>query len=179
MINDFNDLKLYIKEDMTASEVNKKKVIISYFLGGCEIIRFQINLRVMEHFYNTNKKLLYLVSKWFFRRKKIRLGIEIEKNIFGYGLWIVHTSGIVVNPKARIGNYCRIHQNTTIGNNGHNNEAPVIGDYCFIGANSCILGDIKLGNNITIGAGSVVTKSFADNLVIMGVPACEKGIKNI
>ena len=102
------------------------------------------------------------------------MGIEIEKNIFGYCLWIVHNNGIVVNPNARIGNYCRIHQNTTIGNNGHNNLASIFGDYCFIGANSCILGNLELGNNIIISAGSVVTKSFPDNSVLMGVPATIK-----
>lgn len=133
----------------------------------------------MEYYFNTNKKILYWISKFFFRRKKLRLGIEIEKNTFGYGLWIVHTSGIVVNPNARIGNYCRIHQNTTIGNNGHNNLAPIIGDNCFIGANSCILGNIELGNHIIIGAGSVVTKSFPDNSVLMGVPATVKEERSI
>lgn len=48
----------------------------------------------------------------------------------------------------------------------------VIGDNCWLGANSVILPGVRLGNNCVVGAGSVVTKSFEEsNLVIAGNPA--------
>jgi acetyltransferase-like isoleucine patch superfamily enzyme len=48
----------------------------------------------------------------------------------------------------------------------------VLGDNCWLGANSIILPGVKLGNNCVVGAGSVVTKSFEENnLVIAGNPA--------
>lgn len=43
-----------------------------------------------------------------------------------------------------------------------------IGDDCFIGQNSIILPGVTLGNNIIVGAGSVVTKSFTDEGIIIG-----------
>jgi len=50
--------------------------------------------------------------------------------------------------------------------------APItIGDNCWIGGNSVINPGVTLGNNVVVGSGSVVTKSFGDNVVIAGNPA--------
>jgi maltose O-acetyltransferase len=46
-----------------------------------------------------------------------------------------------------------------------------IGDNCWIGGNSVINPGVSLGNNVVVGSGSVVTKSFGDNVVIAGNPA--------
>ena len=46
-----------------------------------------------------------------------------------------------------------------------------IGKKCWIGANAIILPSVKLGDNVIVAAGSVVSKSFLDNLVIGGNPA--------
>ena len=54
----------------------------------------------------------------------------------------------------------------------------VIGENCWIGMNSMLLPGVHLGNSVIVGAGSVVTKSFdADNIIIAGNPA--KVIKNM
>lgn len=46
-----------------------------------------------------------------------------------------------------------------------------IGDNCFLGMNAIIMPGVTLGNNVVVGAGSVVTKSFPDDVVIAGNPA--------
>lgn len=88
----------------------------------------------------------------------------------------------------KIGNYTRVGANCKIIDNdfhpveleyrhkGLNEEytrrAPIeIGDDCFIGMNSIILKGTKLGNNVIVGAGSVVHGTFPDNCIIAGNPA--------
>lgn len=48
---------------------------------------------------------------------------------------------------------------------------PTIGDNVFIGTNSCILGNVKVGNNVVIAAGAVVVHDVPDNVTVAGVPA--------
>ena len=53
-------------------------------------------------------------------------------------------------------------------------DEPIrIGSNCWIGANVVILPGIKLGNNVVVGAGAVITKSFPDNCVLVGNPASQ------
>ena len=47
----------------------------------------------------------------------------------------------------------------------------VLGDNCWIGAGSIILGGVELAEHVVVAAGSVVTKSFGPNVLIGGIPA--------
>lgn len=48
---------------------------------------------------------------------------------------------------------------------------PIIGNNVRLGANVTIVGNVKGGNNVIIGAGSVVVKDISDNCIIAGNPA--------
>jgi len=83
-----------------------------------------------------------------------------------------HPYSTIINAK-RIGSGCTICQLTTLGNkiNGRNDLIPSIGKNVTIGANVCIIGDITIGDNVIIGAGSVVTKNIPSYSVCAGNPA--------
>lgn len=103
---------------------------------------------------------LYIVNR---TKKNIILSRHTK---VGYGLYIGHGGPIVINPSAVIGNNVNLSQFTTIGSN--NGKAATIGDNTYIGPNVCIVEDVIIGNNCTIGAGSVVTKSIPDNATAVG-----------
>lgn len=81
-----------------------------------------------------------------------------------------HPVGIVIHKDVKIGKNCRIYQNVTIGG-PKNNIVPILGDNVFVAPNSCIIGNITIGDNVTIGAGSVVVKSIPSNVIVAGNPA--------
>ena len=87
--------------------------LFGYVRGG-ETVRYVTCLRICEYLLNTKHRILYYLMKTRLKRMQIKYGIFIEPNTFGYGLWIVHPGGIIVNPKCYIGNYCVI-TNARIG----------------------------------------------------------------
>lgn len=92
------------------------------------------------------------------------------KTVIGKRTTLGHKGmGIVINQYSVIGEDCVIAQNVTLG--GSNGKAPFIGDYCYVGCNSVILGGVRIGNNVTIGACSFVNCDIPDDSVAVGSPA--------
>ena len=81
---------------------------------------------------------------------------------------IAHFGGIVFGPE-HCGDHIYLRQNVTVGMG--TNGRPTLGHHVEFGANSIAVGGIRIGNNIKIGAGAVVTKDVPDNCVVAGVPA--------
>lgn len=79
--------------------------------------------------------------------------------------------GSGVHARAIIGRNCIIGQNTTIGGKSGWYEVPVIGDNVHISAGARILGPVRIGNNVIIGANAVVVKDVPDNCIVAGIPA--------
>ena len=120
---------------------------------------------------NTNNCFIRTLAKIQRVRLTRKYGVQIpETCIIGPGLELPHCLPIVVHYNAKIGKNCTLHQFVTIGGDSRG-KAPVIGDNCFIGSGAVIIGDIKIGKNVTIGANAVVTKDVPDNATVGGVPA--------
>jgi serine O-acetyltransferase len=104
----------------------------------------------------------------------VKYGISIPYNArVGAGLYIGHYGGIVVNDRVVIGRDCNINHGVTIGEKygGKNPGVPSIGDRVYLGPGSTIIGGIRLGNDVAVGANAVVVASVPDSGVVAGVPA--------
>lgn len=101
------------------------------------------------------------------------LGIEIHWNVkIGKCLHLAHGQSTVINGGAIIGENCKIRHCTTIGNkDGVLSLPPILGNNVNIGANVCIIGNIKIGDNVNIGAGAVVIKDIPSDCNVVGNPA--------
>ena len=80
--------------------------------------------------------------------------------------------GIFISQRAKIGEGCVIFQQVTIGSNELQfGGAPTIGKNCLIGAGAKIIGNVHIGNNVRIGANTVVVDDVPDNCtVVMNKP---------
>lgn len=114
-------------------------------------------------------KLITLII-FLIYNSKIPYYAEIGKGTrFGYG-----GIGVVVHNKAKIGSYCSISQQVTIGAGGGKTTpsgVPVIGNHVNIHKGAIIFGDITIGDNAEIGANAVVNKSVPANAIVVGIPA--------
>jgi len=101
---------------------------------------------------------------------KVFWGIELPRAAqIGGGLYIGHFGGITISPQARIGRYCTISPNITIGLSGTGDRqgVPCIGDNVFIAPGARIFGKIRIGDNVKIGANAVVYKDLPDKAIVV------------
>ena len=130
--------------------------------------------------------LAYRISHWlkihhvpFFPRfisqtARILTGIEIHPSAkIGTGFFIDHGMGVVIGETSEIGNYVTLFQGVTLGGTGkeRGKRHPTLGNHVVVGAGAKILGGITIGDNVKIGANSVVLKNVSANSTVIGVPA--------
>ena len=131
-------------------------------------------MRKLEYFTNCKKNRLYrLYLAYSYKKMSVKLGFYIPINTFGPGLSIAHYGSIVINEGAKVGSNCRIHVGTNIGTSaGFRDQAPIIGDNCYIGPGAKLFGKIYIGDDSVIAANAVVNKTFNERGVTLGgIPA--------
>lgn len=180
-------LQKAIDEDMTKYMPQKAKLkchginALNFLLANNKIFRNVFYFRI-ESSVKLSSSLakgisLFILPKLF----NIEIGTPINGYIDG-GLRIIHTQGCTCVPYIA-GKNLTVLQGVTIGNGLRMEDGigcPVIGDNVTIMTNSVVCGSITIGNNVVIGAGSIVTKDVPDDCVVVGNPARiikKKGIK--
>ena len=100
-------------------------------------------------------------------------GIEIHPAArIGAGFFIDHGMGTVIGETSEVGEDCLLYQGVTLGGTGKEKgkRHPTLGDHVVVGAGAKVLGPIRIGNCVKIGANSVVLKPVPDYSIVVGVP---------
>ena len=100
-------------------------------------------------------------------------GIEIHPGAtIGRRLFIDHGMGIVIGETAIVGDDCTIYHQVTLGGTGKERlkRHPTLKNNVIVGSGSKVLGNILIGENVKIGANSVVLKDIEDNVTVVGIP---------
>ena len=100
-------------------------------------------------------------------------GIEIHPGAkIGKGLFIDHGMGVVIGETSVIGDNVTLFQGVTLGGTGKEKgkRHPTLGNNVVVGAGAKVLGNIHVGDNVSIGANSVVIRDVPPNSTVVGVP---------
>jgi serine O-acetyltransferase len=128
-------------------------------------------------FYRINHWLwnhrLFLLGRWLSQVARLLTGIEIHPGaVIGRRLFIDHGMGAVIGETSVVGNDVTLYQGVTLGGTGkeQGKRHPTIEDNVVVGGGAKILGNITVGKNCRIGAGSVVLRSVPPDSTVVGVP---------
>jgi serine O-acetyltransferase len=100
-------------------------------------------------------------------------GIEIHPGaVIGEGFFIDHGMGVVIGATSIIGQNVTLYQGVTLGGTSlkPGKRHPTLLDNVVVGVGAAILGDIIVGENAQVGAGSVVVKDVPPNATVVGIP---------
>jgi serine O-acetyltransferase len=115
----------------------------------------------------------WLLARWLSQVARFLTGIEIHPGArIGRRLFIDHGLGVVIGETAIVGDDVTLYQGVTLGGTGkeHGKRHPTIEDEVVIGGGAKVLGNITVGRNCRIGAGSVVLRNVPENSTVVGVP---------
>lgn len=111
-------------------------------------------------------RLISQFSRWL-------TGIEIHPGArIGRRFFIDHGMGVVIGETTEIGDDCLLYQGVTLGGTGKEKgkRHPTLGNHVVVGTGAKVLGNIMIGDNVKIGAGSVVIKPVPDGSTVVGIP---------
>lgn len=156
----------YILQDLRANAGNPKAQGILVLFRTAQVARRYLRKYPLLALYLVFYRV---IVEWI-------LAVELPWNTeVGPRLRIYHGFGLVVNDGSVIGADVTLRHNVTIGHKEPHGRCPRIEDGVDFGASSVALGDITIGANAVVGAGSVVVRSVEAGERVAGNPAKSLG----
>ena len=147
-------------------------------IGGSENYRIKEFFRILRHyeFYLNGGGIFSIYWKWRYNHYRNKAQMYVAPNTIGPGVTLVHPGYLRVDEWISIGENCTILPNVFFGKRRSMDEDNddvriIVGDNCYISTGVIVLGPVKIGSNVIIGAGSVVNKDIPNNCIVAGVPA--------
>lgn len=115
-----------------------------------------------------------VIYRWFYRKVRNHYGIELPYTVeLGRRVIIEHCGAIVIHGNTKIGDDCILRQGVTLGMRSldRSKEAPELGARVDVGAGAKILGSVRIGDGVQVGANAVVLRDLPDGVTAAGIPA--------
>jgi len=144
---------------------------IGAFLNRKQTTAYYWQLR--EKANNTAFRPLRMLYRLRHRRYLEKSGSDIGLNAVFHGMPVFPHGfqGVFISEGATVGKNCVIFQQVTIGSNmlpdSPRQSTTTLGDNVYIGCGAKIIGNVRVGNNVRIGANCVVTKDIPDNATVV------------
>jgi serine O-acetyltransferase len=137
--------------------------------------RYTVEYRkVHNYILKSRKGLGYYWHRYKLLKFSVKYGYQIGADTeIGPGFYMGHRGTVIVNGAVKIGANVNIATGVTIGqeNRGERKGTPTIGNKVWIGSNSVIVGNIKIGDNVMVAPNTFINFDVPDNSVVIGSPA--------
>ncbi len=180
MITTYKQMKDCLR--IEADKLNIRHFWIQYLTDSefAHIYSYMWVLRHLEYYkylfskHRFSMALPYLIMLLIHRHLRIKLGIHLGPGDADVGFHLVHLGFFRSYGITKFGKNCTVLPMVLFGK-----KVPSIPDYnqinvgdnCYFGTGCTVLAPCKIGNNVTVAAGAVVTKDIPDNCIVAGVPA--------
>jgi serine O-acetyltransferase len=151
------------REDPAAKSVIE---IVLCYPGFQAILMHRLSHRLYRAQVPLLPRVLSQISRFF-------TGIEIHPGArIGRRFFIDHGMGVVIGETSEIGDDCLFYQGVTLGGTGNEKgkRHPTLGNRVVVGTGAKILGSIRIGDDVKVGAGSVVVHPVPDKSTVVGIP---------
>lgn len=149
-----------LKYNLNATPIMEQRYIWDY-VKTLRYAEYHINNHSLWH---TLMRTYYLCKLRNLARKT---GFQISTNTVGPGLCIYHWGAIIINENCKVGRNVTLYSGVLLGWKGDGQPCPIIGDHVFIGAGTKIIGNVHIGDNVTIGQNCVVTRDIPSNSLVV------------
>lgn len=115
-----------------------------------------------------------VIYRCFYRRIRNHYGIDLPYTVeLGRRVIIEHCGAIVIHGYSKVGDDCILRQGVTLGMRSmdRSSDAPELGARVDVGAGAKILGRVRIGNGVQIGANAVVLQDLPAGVTAAGIPA--------
>ncbi len=157
------DLQAVFERDPAAT--SRLEVFLTYS-GFHALLTYRIAHWLWKHQIPILPRIISQLARWL-------TGVEIHPGAtIGTGFFIDHGMGVVIGETTEIGDYVTLFQGVTLGGTGkeRGKRHPTLGNHVVVGDGAKVLGGIRIGDNVKVGANAVVLRSVPANSTVVGNP---------